>query len=75
MNHAEALQKEIENLRERLSRLSRASLRIASGLNLDAVLQETVDGARSLTGFLAVLGDSKQVEALLASGLVFGEFR
>ena len=39
LNHSEYLQKEIENLRERLSRLSRASLRIAGGLDLDAVLQ------------------------------------
>ena len=46
MDHSEDLQKEIENLRERLSRLSQASLRIAGGLDQDAVLQETVDGTR-----------------------------
>ena len=68
LNHSEDLQKEIENLRERLSRLSRASLRIAGGLDPDAVLQETVDGARSLTGarygVLAVLDCGGQVLGL-----------
>lgn len=44
MNHADALRKGIENLRECLSRLSRASLRIAGDLDLDTVLQETMDG-------------------------------
>ena len=41
-------------------------LRIAGDLDLDTVLQETVNGASSLTGtryvVLAVLGDSGQVE-------------
>ena len=79
MNHSEDLQREIENLRDRLSLLSRASLRITGDLDLDTVLQETVDGARSLTGarygVLAVQGDAGQVEALLASGLTPDEFR
>ena len=73
------MQDVIDGLRERLSRLSRASLRITGGLDLDAVLQETVDGARALTGarygVLAVLDDSGQVDALLASGLTADEFR
>ena len=83
MNHSENTQKEmqdvIDGLRERLSRLSQASLRIAGDLDLDTVLQETVDGARSLTGarygVLAVLDDAGQVEALLASGLTADEFQ
>ncbi len=83
VNHSEdsqrAMQSVIDDLRERLSRLSRASLRIAGDLDLDTVLQETVDGARSLTGarygVLAVLDDSGQPEALLASGLTEDEFR
>ncbi len=79
LNHTEDLQKEIENLRERLSRLSQASLRIAGDLDPDAVLQETVDGARALTGarygVLAVLNDAGRVESLLASGLTPDEFQ
>ena len=39
----------IESLRSRLSRLSRASLRIAEDLGLDTALQEVADEARSLT--------------------------
>ena len=73
------MQDVIDDLRERLSRLSQASLRIAGDLDLDTVLQETVDGARSLTGarygVLAVLDDAGQVEALLASGLTVDELR
>ena len=79
MNDSEVLQREIENLRHRLSRLSRAGLRIAGDLDLDTVLQETVDGARSLTGarygVLAVLDDGGEVETLLSSGLTPEEFR
>ena len=73
------MQSVIDDLRERLSRLSQASLRIAGDLDLDTVLQETVDGARALTGarygVLAVLDDSGQVEALMASGLTPDEFQ
>ena len=36
--------------RDRLSRLSQASLRINEGLDLDTVPQEVVDGTRALTG-------------------------
>ena len=42
--------REIAALRERLSRLSEASLHITEDLDLDAVLQGVLDGARSLTG-------------------------
>ena len=37
-------------LRERLSRLSQASLRINESLDLDTVLQDVLESARSLTG-------------------------
>ena len=43
---------EIEALRERLSRLSEASLRINESLDLDRVLQGVLDSARALTGAL-----------------------
>ena len=83
LHHSEYLQKQmqgvIDGLRERLSRLSQASLRIAGDLDLDTVLQETVDGARSLTGarygVLALLDDVRRVEALLASGLAADELQ
>ena len=73
------LQRKIESLQERLSGLSRAGQRINGDLDLDTVLQETVDGARSLTnaryGVLAVLDDGGEVEALLSSGLTPNEFQ
>ena len=60
-------------LRERLSRLSQASLRITEDLDLDAVLQRVVDGARLLTGArrggLTVLDDAGQLEDFISSGL------
>ena len=37
-------------LRERLSRLSAASLRINESMELDTVLQDVLDSARSLAG-------------------------
>ena len=62
-----------EVLRDRLSRLSEASLRINESLDLDTVLQEILDSARSLTdawcGVMVTLDDKGQVEDFLASGL------
>ena len=83
MENSEDLQnemkQEIKSLRERLSGLSQASLRLTGDLDLDTVLQEAVDGARSLTGarygVMAVLDDAGQVESLLASGLTPDEFQ
>ena len=49
MNSDELL-RENQALRERLSRLSQASLRINESLDFDTVLQEVVDSARTLTG-------------------------
>ena len=58
--------------RNRLSRLSEASLRINESFDLDTVLQEILDSARSLTdarcGVIVSL-DKGQVEDFLASGL------
>ena len=59
--------------RNRLSKLSEASLRINESLDLDTVLQEILDSARSLTdawcGVIVTLDDKGQVEDFLASGL------
>ena len=49
MNPPDDLLREIEALRERLSILSGASLRIDESLDFDTVLQEVVDSVRALT--------------------------
>ena len=67
------LRREIEALRERLSRLSEASLRINESLDLDSVLQGVLDSARALTGaryaLITTLDGSGQVAEFLVSGL------
>ena len=69
--------REIKALRERLSRLSEASLRINESLDFDQVLQGALDSARSLTaaryGVMTLLGDAGQVEDFLSSGLTAQE--
>ena len=65
--------REIAALRERLSRLSEASLHITEDLDLDAVLQGVLDGARSLTGArmggVTILDDSGHLQDFITSGL------
>ncbi len=60
-------------LRERLTRLSEASLRISESLDLDTVLQEVADSARSLTGAgfsgITTMDDSGQLQDFVTSGL------
>ncbi len=67
------LRRENEALRERLSGLSEASLRISRSLDLDTVLQGVIDGARSLTkaryGALVAFDDSGDIETLITSGI------
>ena len=67
-------QKDIEGVaRDRLSRLSEASLRISESLDLDTVLQEVVDGSRLLTGAsrggITVIDDSGQLQDFITFGL------
>ena len=50
MEQADDQAREIAELRDRLSRLSQASLRINESLDFDTVLQEVLDSACSLTG-------------------------
>ena len=50
MQEADEHRREITELRERLTRLSEASLRVNESLDPDTVLQEVMDSARSLTG-------------------------
>ena len=71
--NADDLSKENEALRERLSGLGEASLRITEDLDLDTVLQGVVDGARSLTGAsrgcLIIVDESGELEAFLLLSL------
>ena len=64
---------EIAALRERLSRLGQASLRINESLDFDLVLQDVVDSARALTssryGAITVLGEAGQTPHFIVSGL------
>ena len=73
LNRPDDPMREIAALRERLSRLSEASLHITEGLDLDAVLQGVLDGARSLTGArmggVTILDDSGQLQDFITSGL------
>ena len=65
--------REIAELRERLSRLSDASRRINESLDFDRVLQEVLDAARSLTGarygVMTLTGDSGEIEDFLSAGM------
>ena len=64
---------EIEALRERLSRLSKASLRISESLDLNTVLREVVDSARALSGAgcgeITTMDGSGQLQDFVTSGL------
>ena len=73
MNQAEDLKGAVEELRDRLSRLSEASLRINESLDFDTVLQEVVDSARALTasryGAITVPREAGQLPDFIVSGL------
>ena len=77
MKPANELIQEVEALRDRLSRLSRASLRINESLEFDAVLQSVLDSARSLTGasygVLILLDETGQAADFLSSGMTSTE--
>ena len=70
---AAMLRRENEALRERLARLSEASLRISQSLDLETVLQGVIDSACSLTkaryGALVAFDDSGGIETLITSGI------
>ena len=77
MDLLEQSYRENEMLRERLSRLSEASLRINESLDFDQVLQGVLDSARSLTGarygVMTLMDDTGQVQDFLSSGLTAEE--
>ena len=77
MSREEELLRQNEALRERLSKLSEASLRINQSLDFDAVLQGVLDSARTLTGahygVVALLDGSGQLQDCLSSGFTAQE--
>ena len=70
---AEELRREVASLRDRLTMLSQASLRITQTLDLATVLQEVIDGARQLTnarfGALVTYAHSGRMERFVTSGI------
>ena len=79
MKNAGELERENEALRDRLTRLSQASLRINESLDFDTVLQRVLDSACSLTGarygVITLLSESGQIQDLVTSGLTPEEHR
>ena len=72
MKSPDELDRENEALRERVSLLSAASVRISASLDLNTVLQEIVDSARALTGarygLIATVDGAGQVQDFVAAG-------
>ena len=70
MTRIDSLQQENETLRDRLSKLSEASLRINESLDFKTVFQEVLDSACSLTGaryrVITLLDGSNEVQNHLA---------
>ena len=70
MTHSEALEREVAALRERLARLHEAGTRIAEELDLDTVLGEVMDAARTLTGArfsgITMLDEAGELEQFIA---------
>ena len=73
LNQPEELMRRIQELEERLSRLSEAGLRINESLDFDTVLQEVVDSARALTasryGAITIPGEVFRRPTFISSGL------
>ena len=79
MRNPDRRDREMQDLRDRLTRLSEASLRINESLDLDAVLQGVLDSARSLTdaryGLIVLLDDAGGIQDFLVAGLTRDESR
>ena len=79
MSDTNELRQEIGRLRERMARLSSASLRINESLDLESVLREVVDSARALTGAanaaITTVAPVEQVRDFISSGLTSEERR
>ena len=79
MNGPDELRQENAALRERISTLSAAILRISASLDLDTVLREVVDSARALTGarygMIATVDERGSILEFIAPGLTPEERR
>ena len=79
MQSTNDLKREIELLRDRLSRLSGASLRLGGSLDVNTVLRAVIDNARALTGArlgaIATVDEAGEVQDFVASGLTPDEHR
>ena len=79
MNQPDGRDLEIQALRDRLTRMCQACHRINESLDLDTVLQEVLDSARSLTGarygVMVLLDGSGGVQEFLGAGFTPDEAR
>ena len=79
MSAPDELRREIAALRERISALSAASLRISASLDLETVLREVVESARSLTsarfGAIATIDEAGAPQDFVTSGFTEAEHR
>ena len=73
MKQADDAAREVEMLRQRLSGLSEASLRISESLDLRTVLDEVLEGARALTGAraaaIAIVNRAGRIRVVATRGL------
>ena len=73
LQEIDTLRREIDDLRTSHLRFSEVSRRITESWDLDTVLQEVVNGARSLTdaryGAVGVFDDSGRVRRFITSGI------
>ena len=71
--------RQVGALRERISKLSAASVRISASLDLETVLREIADSARSLTGarlsMIVTIGEGGMARDFVTSGLTEEEHR
>ena len=79
MSREKHLLQENQALRERLSRLSKASVRINESLDFKVVLQEVIDNARYLTnaryGVVASMDEAGGLDSALTTGTTEAEHR
>ena len=79
MGSSDALRRENEALRDRISRLNEAILRINGSLDLSTVLREVVDSARALTGarcgVITTIGEGGKPRDFVSSGFTPDEHR
>ena len=79
MTGLDDLRREIEALRERISRLSAAVQHVSASLDLDTVLDQILESARALTGarygVITTLGEAGQPGDFTSSGITAEEHR